>query len=429
MFRKLFLVYCLLLSAALAQPVAACGGFFCQTSPVDQAAERIIFAKNDDGTITTIVQIDYTGSAPDFSWILPIPTPITADDIEVPEFADEAFTELHRLTDVQVIAPERPPCTERLELFAGDVVFESAAPAEMEGDVEIFAEGEVGPFGFVVIGSEDPEALINWLRDNEYRVDPPMEPLIDVYVEEQMVFLAMRLLPEETADSISPVQITYEAEKPMIPLRLTAVAANPNMGVFVWIFGDAPAVPENYEHMQILDGEISFTDFSGNNYSNLVTQRADALGGQAFITEYAGPTFTIQPNPINGLVTFDPLLNDLAKEHSHMTRLYTTISPEEMWKDPVFGFDSTEGQVNNVRDLRGMKGLYNCERDAFWSYTVSDAIETDAPDGIGVTAVAGTPDNTNVLVTWLVTILPIVGVVAFVGTRRRGPKEKGPEDL
>ncbi|MCB0034950.1 MAG: DUF2330 domain-containing protein, partial [Anaerolineales bacterium] len=248
MFRKLLLLCCLLLSAALAQPVAACGGFFCQTSPVDQAAERIIFAKNDDGTITTIVQIDYTGSAPDFSWILPIPTPITADDIEVPEFADEAFTELHRLTDVQVIAPERPSCTERFELFDGDVVMESAVPSEADSSVEIFAQGEVGPFGFVVIGSEDPDALITWLRDNEYRVDPPMEPLIDVYVEEQMVFLAMRLLPEETADSISPVQITYEAEKPMIPLRLTAVAANPNMGVFVWIFGDAPAVPENYEH-------------------------------------------------------------------------------------------------------------------------------------------------------------------------------------
>ena len=55
---------------------------------------------------------------------------------------------------------------------------------EMEGDVEIFAAGEVGPYGFHVVGSEDPLAMITWLRENDYRVTEDMEPLIDVYVQE-----------------------------------------------------------------------------------------------------------------------------------------------------------------------------------------------------------------------------------------------------
>ena len=40
-----------------------------------------------------------------------------------------------------------------------------AVPAMAESDgVQTFASGEVGPYGFDVIGSDDPNALINLLR-------------------------------------------------------------------------------------------------------------------------------------------------------------------------------------------------------------------------------------------------------------------------
>jgi hypothetical protein len=56
-------------------PIAlACGGLFCQNSPVDQNAERIIFTQNGDGTISAIIQIQYTGFDDDFSWVLPLPS-------------------------------------------------------------------------------------------------------------------------------------------------------------------------------------------------------------------------------------------------------------------------------------------------------------------------------------------------------------------
>jgi hypothetical protein len=95
--------------------------------------------------------------------------------------------------------------------------------------VDVFASGEVRPFGFDVIGSEDPAALINWLRDNNYRVTPEMEPLLNVYVEEEFAFVTMRPLDGETSDSIKPIEITYG-------------------------------------HMEIETAEISFSSFGGNDY-------------------------------------------------------------------------------------------------------------------------------------------------------------------
>lgn len=370
--HAVFLLVYLFVLAIPTSNAFACGGFFCQNSPVDQAAERIIFTDNGDGTISALIEIQYEGSAPDFSWILPIPTAISAEALAVPEDGAEAFLELHDLTDVRIISPPFPDCGEELvPMMAADAVEETSE------EVEIFASGEVGPFGFDVVGSEDPMALITWLRDNNYRVEPSMEPLINVYVEEQFAFLAMRLLDGETADSIKPIEITYQGDQPMIPLRLTAVAATPGMGIFVWFFAESQAVPTNFEHMEIANGEITFFSFGGNNYSSLIGQRADALGGQAFITEFAGATEQFQFN--NGY------LQQQSQKQPYLTRLRTVIDPIEMTVDPVFGYDATKEDVSNIRDMSKMRGLYDCERAEAEAQLIvlesTDAIDTSAGPG------------------------------------------------
>ena len=336
---------------AALQPVAACGGFFCQDTPVDQNAERIIFAQNRDGTLSTYIQIQYTGSAPDFSWVLPLPHPIGPEDVEVPEDAMAAFTELEVATDVVIFPPELPECA--LEAIRNRPTSVPMAVAE-SASVEVYASGEVGPYGFDVVGSEDPGALIAWLRDHEYRVTEPMEPLIDLYVEEDFVFLAMRLLPEQGAEDVQPVKVTYPSSTPMIPLRLTAVAANPDMAVMVWVYADLPAVPVNYADLEIADTDMTFFTFGGNNYRQLLSEGADEFGGQAFVTEYAAPS--------RELAVVHPLLRELRETHPYVTRLNTVISPEEMTVDPVFGYNPQRKDVSNIRDLSNMTGLFECER-------------------------------------------------------------------
>src|SRR4051794_36008272 len=77
----------------LPERAQACGGFFCSVSqPVNQAAERIIFADNGDGTITEVIQISYEGPSKNFSWVLPISTVPEGDDLAVA--SDVAFARL-----------------------------------------------------------------------------------------------------------------------------------------------------------------------------------------------------------------------------------------------------------------------------------------------------------------------------------------------
>ena len=60
--------------SALPRPAQACGGLFCNASqPVNQAAERILFTENGDGTVTAVIEIQYEGPSKSFSWLLPVP--------------------------------------------------------------------------------------------------------------------------------------------------------------------------------------------------------------------------------------------------------------------------------------------------------------------------------------------------------------------
>src|SRR5215468_10544760 len=72
-----------LLIAASSSPVAAWGGFFCTTKPILQSAERIVFAVNEEeGAITAVVGIAYSGAADQFSWVVPVPDEPTLDVAE-----------------------------------------------------------------------------------------------------------------------------------------------------------------------------------------------------------------------------------------------------------------------------------------------------------------------------------------------------------
>ena len=339
--RRLFLVLVAalgLLAGVAPGPAAACGGLFCTNTPVDQAAERIIFAVDHAaGEITAYVQINYTGSADAFSWVVPVPSNPTVGVAEL-----DSFTELSQLTAPRLTFPPVPDCFQ-LPVF-------SAAPGE---NVNVLQQGSVGPYDFAVIEDRDPAALVAWLRDNGYRITPEMEPLVKVYTDAGMVFLAMKLSGGQDVQAIQPVSMTYKASEPMIPIRLTAVAATPNMGILAWIFADRQAAPANMNRFLMRKNDLAMTDMvGGTNYNSLRSGVLDSVQGRGFVVEYAQPSSALQSS--------DPLINDLLARHAYVTRLYGEMSPEEMTVDPQFKFDAGLPPVSNSIDMTDRNSPYDC---------------------------------------------------------------------
>jgi hypothetical protein len=321
--------------------------------PVAQQAERIIFAVNGNGTITAYVQINYTGAAPEFSWVVPVPS---VPEIDVAEI--DTFDEIDRLTQPIILAPPVPRCAAMPPMPMSAMAEGSMDMEDSMGAVEILASGTAGPYAYDVVDSPDPDALVEWLNENDYQVTEEMIPLIHVYNEEGMPFLAMKLQPESGVQDIQPIAMTYDSDLPMIPIRLTAVAATPNMNILTWIFAEKQATPDNYANPRIPDTDIrgDFTSFTGNNYMQLVDEAIDEETGLAMVTEYAQPT-----SELSNMQITDPLLQTLTQQYSYVTRFLGRMSPEEMTLDPVFSFNGDRADISNVRDLT------QADDEIFWN--------------------------------------------------------------
>jgi hypothetical protein len=304
----------------------------------------------DEGTITTYVQINYVGKAEDFAWVLPMPNVPKVDTADMTMFRD-----LDRLTTPVYIGPRPPACLQQ-RMPVPSMAMPARPAAAAENSTTVLASGEVGPFGYHVVTSPDPEDMVTWLRDNGYHITDEMKPLIKVYTDEGLVFLAMRLKQNANSSDIVPVKLTYEASYPTIPLRLTAVAATPDMPVIVYVFAKDQTQTINYVPITIADSEVKFSPFGGNDYRQRVVEAVDQAGGRAFVTELAQPTSAIRPPS-------DPAVQLLFQQYPYLTRHYTRISPNEMTADPSFDLKEGLPNVSNVHDLSNRPAPWSCSDD------------------------------------------------------------------
>ena len=263
----------------------ACGGFFCSFSPMNQVSERILFVDRGD-SVTAHVQIAYVGEAADFAWILPVPS---RPSLAVSH--NEVFRQLQSATQPTFLLEWEEDGDECGLLFPPFARLEEAVPTSAQDDgVTVVAEERVGPYETVVLTSETPEAVVNWLTDNGYQLGALGPGLLAPYVEMGMHFLALRLSPNRELGDLQPIAMTYAAHTPMIPIQLTAIATEPDLGVTAWILGEDRAVPINYRHVQINEALVDWFN-GGFNYDDVVTAAVnEAEGGLAFVTDYAGPS-------------------------------------------------------------------------------------------------------------------------------------------
>jgi MYXO-CTERM domain-containing protein len=312
---------------ALARPAAACGGLFCNSPqnafaplPVAQNGENVVFAITKDPaggapTIDAHIQILYTGDAAKFSWVVPVdavPTLSTGTDRLFSQLATvtrPSFNVQYTQTGTCIVQ-QPPPFFDAPSSAGGTGAAGAAGEVLTGGGVTVAFQGAVGPFDAAVIMSDDPTALKTWLTTNGYTVSDAAGAIIDTYVREMKYFVALKLLNGMGVSAIQPIVLTFRGTEACVPLRLTAIAANPDMPVLVWVLSDKRAAPRGFFEMKIDDALIDWWN-NGASYfgpKGLVGRAADDAGGNAFITEYAGPS-TIARNAVftNGQINLDTL--------------------------------------------------------------------------------------------------------------------------
>jgi hypothetical protein len=432
----------------------ACGGFFCSQVPVDQSGERIVFTV-DNGRVEAHVQIQYVGEAQDFAWIVPVHGVPTLS-VGAPAF----FTYVAQVTQPQFRLTWEDSCNSKRGFFFGDdAVMPTAGAADAGTGVEVIQQSQVGPYDSAILAATDATALKTWLTSNGYDIGQNAEGAIEPYVGQGYNFVALKLQKDRSVGELRPIVLAFEGTRPCVPIRLTAVAAQPNMPIVAYVFAAARAVPMNYRHVLINETRIDWLS-SGANYNQIASRAVDEAGGQAFLTEFAGSTtpfanpmdwqlpgntfntallatkthpvdFVLEvfrqnfprgdgalfamfqryiplPQSLQGNVSPQQFYNDIAFYRSeidgdpgrppfdavafanelegtivaplrraheilatypYLTRLFTTMSAEEMTVDPEFDFNASAADVSNIHTATARP---LCDADNNVNLTLSD---------------------------------------------------------
>jgi hypothetical protein len=441
----------LLLTPAMSGSAHAFGGLWSsQAAQVRQSAAEILFVDNPGPTVTVIVRIRYEGPAQQFAWVIPVRG--------MPAIGVSSSTVFERLD--LATAPEywveveaAGTCVAQDDRDAGGAPGDPGLGVPPAMPIE---RGSIGSYEYMFVAADpaldDPAApAIDWLSSNGYELSERAAELLGAYLADGLDLLAFKLASDADAGAIRPVVLTYESERPVIPIRPAAVAAQDDMAIKVWVVGPSQAVPRNYGSLVINDALIDWlsgqtypagTLPSGgagpfglsvqrpSNYDAVVSAAADEADGHGFATELAAPAsqfrdklwstvdaetfatvsaqsyedgldailaaaghygswdgfldavqgatalpsgvtleeFARDPEQHRGVAAVDTarflqLLDEhvvqpvadtaaMLNEAPYLTRLYSTISANEMTLDPAFDYNFDLAQVSNVHIAR-----------------------------------------------------------------------------
>jgi len=211
---KSIMIFALFLSL-FAPYVLADGGFF---PPVyynedifEPTQKGIILYDGDQEEL--IIQATYKGEMDDFAWIIPVPS-----YPEIDKTSSYLFEELHFLT--------QPDYKRAPNLFPGRVMYAAEGMTKSTdslGDsVTVHEQKQIGIYNVTVLSSKDPKSLLNWLADNDYRVSPGAESVLDFYIQKNWYFIAMRVnlspLDEKLIASLSKINPSITNSTDAVPI-------------------------------------------------------------------------------------------------------------------------------------------------------------------------------------------------------------------
>jgi hypothetical protein len=265
---------------------------------------------------------DFRGDVKDFAVVIPAPTVLQREQINVTENA--LVDHLDAYTAPRLVEYFDPdPCqqavyrTQAAPLnLAADAEATAGARSEAALGVTIEAEYTVGEYDILILSAEESDGLETWLIENDYRIPDGAGPVLGSYIKQDMKFFVAKVNLEEHAASgntfLRPLQIAFESEKFMLPIRLGTLNASGKQDLLLWTLtrkGRVETANYRVERMPTGDEIPTYVknDF-GPAYKAIYGTAINRMGGSGILLEYAWDMAWCDP------CAADPLSNHELRE-------------------------------------------------------------------------------------------------------------------
>ncbi len=304
-----------LTSLTLSAPEAAAFcGFYVAKADTDlfNDASKVVLVRDEERTVVTMAS-DYRGDASEFAMVIPVVDVPVREQINV---ANPALVDhLDEYTAPRLVEYyDDDPCAmgyKRKEMsVAGPpmpMAMEDAAPEAEALGVTIEAEYEVGEYDILILSAEESDGLITWLNQEGYRIPDDAEDVVGAYLNRGMKFFVAKVNLERHDGSamLRPIQVAYEDEDFMLPIRLGTVNAEGKQELFVFaITREGRVETTNYKTVKLpsnMDVPIYVKDEFGEFYKAMFEHQTEKQNGKAVFMEYAWDMSWCDPCAANPL--------------------------------------------------------------------------------------------------------------------------------
>ncbi len=239
---RLFLL-AVLFTLTSAQSYGFCGFFVAKAgAKLFNKASKVVLVRDDNRTVITMAN-DYEGELQNFAIVIPVPEILEKKQINVG--TNKTIARIDGFTSLRLAKYEDSnPCEpvrlmHKAESFAAGIDSEgSTAMASQALGVKVEASYSVGEYDIVILSAKRSNGLITWLKQNKYKMPESAAPVLKSYIKKGMkFFLAKVNLDRQTKTGLiqlRPLQIAFESEKFMLPIRLGMLNAKGDQDLLVY---------------------------------------------------------------------------------------------------------------------------------------------------------------------------------------------------
>ena len=298
--RILFLILTTAATIFVSTTAQAFCGFYVARADTSlfNKASQVVMVRDGNRTVITMAN-DFQGDTKDFAVVIPVPTFIEREQINV---ADRNVIEhLDAYTAPRLVEYHDPdPCLRynRMEMAAKSspqpAAEDESRRAKGRG-VTIEASYTVGEYDILILSAEESDGLIKWLGENGYNIPRGAEAVVRSYLRQDMRFFVAKVNLEQQSrlgySYLRPLQVAYESNKFMLPIRLGTLNAKGKQELYVYALTRTGRVettnyrtvnlPSNTEVPEFIEDE--FAEF----YRSMFQRQTDKENGRAVFLEYA----------------------------------------------------------------------------------------------------------------------------------------------
>ena len=300
--KILFVLLAGLLPALAAAPAQAFCGFYVAKADTQlfNRASKVVIVRDGDRTVLTMAN-DYRGDPQEFALVVPVPTFLEREQINVSERAIIEHLDAYsapRLVEYHDENPCHPYYKHRDMPTAAMSMREGEGSRDLRANslgVTVEARYTVGEYDILILSAEESEGLETWLKGNGYRVPDGAAQVLGSYIRQKMRFFVAKVNLEEQSrlgfSYLRPLQVAFESPKFMLPVRLGTVNADGPQELYVFVLSRRGRVETtNYRTVRLpanMELPVFVKDDFADFYRDMFARQVERENSRAVFLEYA----------------------------------------------------------------------------------------------------------------------------------------------